>query len=191
MSQPIGLERPDQTHAPAPLTAEVNQEKAVEKPAANDTAETAHASKSDAQPGKKDKEPKESKNVTGHKTDKAAKKDDSKKRYFLASNGVAYTGNAITATVNDHPIDQFFGPGKLVDVSGFVKKGPNHVVLSVKTLGDDYNMYLGRKDKKLVLNLVEATNLSDDYSDANVLLTFSQSAADMENKQASFQVIVR
>lgn len=121
---------------------------------------------------------------------KKAKKDKTKSlshsggtKYWLASSGHDYTGSSVTVSVNGHPVDQFFGPGKYVDVTSKVKKGANEITFDSHVLPDEYNQYLGKEDFALTLQLVSGAQVKDTFKSDDVLLTFKRSAAEIEDSQ--------
>jgi|AGTN01.2.fsa_nt_gi hypothetical protein len=104
-----------------------------------------------------------------------------KKKYWVASSGNDYIGSSITVVVNGQPVDNFFGPGKLVDVSRFVKKGANQITFDSKVLDDEYNQHLGNNKFDLTLKLVSGASVREDFDTNAVLLTFKRTAADMDD----------
>lgn len=110
-----------------------------------------------------------------------SKKAALKKKYFVASSGNDYIGSSVTVVVNGQPVDNFFGPGKLVDVSRFVKKGPNQITFDSKVLDDEYNQHLGNNKFDLTLKLVSGAAVREDFDPSSVLLTFKRTAADLDD----------
>lgn len=110
-----------------------------------------------------------------------SKKAALKKKYFVASSGNDYIGSSVTVVVNGQPVDNFFGPGKLVDVSRFVKKGPNRITFDSKVLDDEYNQHLGNNKFDLTLKLVSGAAVREDFDPSSVLLTFKRTAADLDD----------
>lgn len=136
----------------------------------------------DAKSAKKDsKSAKEAKSAKAAKDAKDSKKAALKKKYFVASSGSDYIGSSVTVVVNGQPVDNFFGPGKLVDVSRFVKKGPNQITFDSKVLDDEYNQHLGNSKFDLTLKLVSAAAVREDFEPSSVLLTFKRTAADLDD----------
>src|SRR5271168_1426337 len=74
--------------------------------------------------------------------DQASEKHTANK-YWFTSSGADYVGYSITVKVNGNAVDNFFGPGKIVDVTSLVKNGENTVVCDAKQLGDQYNKHAG------------------------------------------------
>jgi hypothetical protein len=99
-----------------------------------------------------------------------------KVKYWIASSGADYTGNSITVKVNDTPVDNFFGPGKIVDISRYVKSGDNTVVFDAKALGDGYNKHAGDAKARLVVQVVSGPSVRDDFKASDVLLSYSRDA---------------
>jgi len=106
----------------------------------------------------------------------------SKSKYWITSSGTDYIGYSITVKVNDTPIDSFFGPGKIVDVTGLVKPGDNTLLCEAKQMGEQYNKHTGEAQYKLTLQLVSGDHISDNFSKSAVLRTYECSAADTEDK---------
>lgn len=104
-----------------------------------------------------------------------------KRKYWVASSGSDYIGSSVTVVVNGQPVDNFFGPGKLVDVSRFVKRGPNRITFDSKVLDDEYNQHLGNDKFDLTLKLVSGANVREDFDSNSVLLSFKRTAADLED----------
>ncbi len=108
-----------------------------------------------------------------------------KKKYWLSSSGQEYIGSSITVKVNDDPIDNFFGPGKNVDITSHVKHGTNTVECEVKNLGDDYNKHKGDSNAKLILRVVAGPSVTDAYKPDDVLVSYTRNAAQTDDNTAS------
>jgi hypothetical protein len=104
-----------------------------------------------------------------------------KRKFWIASNGTDYIGYSITVKVNDTPVDNFFGPGKSVDITRLVKPGSNTVELDAKQLGDQYNKHSGDASAALVLHVVSGPSVSDNYKSSDVLLTYKRNATQTED----------
>ena len=103
------------------------------------------------------------------------------KKFWISSSGADYTGYSITVKVNDNAVDNFFGPGKNVDVTRLVKSGENSVVFDAKELGDQYNKHTGDSKSILTLQLVSGPHVSDSFKKSDVLLSYSRSAAQTDD----------
>lgn len=116
------------------------------------------------------------------KVDKTAKADAAKKpqtkKYWLASSGEEYTGYSITVTVNGTPVDNFFGPGKMVDVTRHVKAGDNAVLFDAKELGEQYNKHKDHEDAVLTVKLVSGPQVQENFKPTDVLISYSRNAAE-------------
>ena len=111
----------------------------------------------------------------------AADKPQSKRKFWISSSGTDYTGYSITVKVNDTTVDNFFGPGKNVDITRFVKSGDNNVVLEAKELGKDYNKHSGDSASALILKVVSGPTMTDNFKSSDVLLTYKRTAAEDED----------
>ncbi len=102
-------------------------------------------------------------------------------KYWLASSGEEYIGYSITAKVNGNAVDSFFGPGKNVDVTRFVKSGDNQVSFEAKALGDQYNKHDGDAKSILTVQLVKGPHVQDDFKSSDVLVTYKRNATESED----------
>ena len=152
------------------------------QPAPESSTKSASPEKPKMKPEEKQKEKpqKKKKGKTISSADDAAEKKPEGK-YWLASSGSAYIGSSIVVAVNGHPVDSFFAPGKLVDVSDYVKNGSNQVTFEARTLPDQYNQHLGFKEFNLTLKLVSGPTMREDFAPGDVLITYARTAADTEN----------
>lgn len=131
-----------------------------------------------AAPVKTESKPAEAK-ADDSATDKAAPK--SKAKYWITSSGVDYTGYSITVKVNDTPVDNFFGPGKSVDVTRFVNQGDNEVNFEAKSLGEQYNKHKGDAASILTVQLVSGPHIQENFKSSDVVLSYKRNAAEMED----------
>ncbi len=104
-----------------------------------------------------------------------------KLKFWITSSGVDYTGNNITVTVNDNPVDNFYGPGKSVDISRFVKHGDNTVSFEAKALGDKYNKHRGDKKAELKVQVISGTTIQENFKPSDVLATYKRNATENED----------
>ena len=111
----------------------------------------------------------------------AGEKQTSKTKYWLSSSGDDYTGYSVTVSVNGTAIDNFFGPGKNVDVTRHVVAGDNTVLFEAKALGDQYNKHKGDEQAILTVQLVSGPQLREDFKPTDVLLGFSRNAAENQD----------
>ena len=174
---------PSQKPSVAPPGAEI-------KPPAT-PASTPETKVESEKPSKTEDAKKEDKN----KKAKDAKKTSSlppssNKKFFLASSGNEYVGSSVTVSVNSHPVDQFFGPGKYVDVTNKVKKGSNELTFDSHVLPDEYNQHLGDNSFSLTLQLVSGDQIKGNFQPSDVMLTYKRTAADIEDghNKMNFQV---
>lgn len=124
----------------------------------------------------------DSKPATEQKTPAAAPAvaQSSAKKYWLTSQGADYdhTGYSITVKVNDVVVDNFFGPGKTVDVTRHVKPGDNVVEFEAKSLGEDYSKNSGDKSFALTVKLVSGPTVSENFKSSDELVTYSRNASE-------------
>jgi hypothetical protein len=102
-------------------------------------------------------------------------------KYWLASSGEDYTGYSITVSVNGNVVDNFFGPGKNVDVTRHVKAGDNTVLFDAKALGEQYNKHKGDAKADLTVELVCGPHIQDNYKKSDVLLSYTRNSAEDED----------
>jgi len=118
----------------------------------------------------------------GSKAKKAAgKSDQDRTKYWISSSGADYTGYSVTVKVNQTPVDNFFGPGKNIDITRYVKAGDNAVTFEAKALGDQYNKHPGEEGAELVLQLVSGPFLQENFGSSDVLLTYRRNAAESQD----------
>lgn len=105
-----------------------------------------------------------------------------KSKFWLTSSGVDnYNGYSITVKVNGETVDNFFGAGKTIDVTKFVKKGENSLEFECKYLGDDYNKHKGEKNAALTVQLVTGPSIREDYPQSAVLLSCKREATESQD----------
>ncbi len=104
-----------------------------------------------------------------------------KMKYWISSSGEEYIGYSITAKVNGNAVDSFFGPGKNVDVTRYVKSGDNAVTFEAKALGDQYNKHDGDAKSILTLNLVKGSHVQEEFKPSDVLVTYKRNATESED----------
>ncbi len=103
-------------------------------------------------------------------------------KFWLTSSGVDnYNGYSITVKVNGETVDNFFGSGKTIDVTKFVKKGENSLEFECKYLGDDYNKHKGEKNAALTVQLVTGPSIREDYPQSAVLLSCKRDATETQD----------
>ena len=112
--------------------------------------------------------------------------DSGKHRYWISSSGSDYIGYSITAKVNDTPVDNFFGPGKNVDITRLVKSGQNDVVFEAKALGSDYNKHGGDKAAVLTVQVVGGPEIKENFKSSDVIATYKRSATDEGDSSETF-----
>lgn len=110
----------------------------------------------------------------GGKKPRAAQKT----KYWLTSDGADYTGYSVTVSVNGTAVDNFFGPGKTVDISRYVKEGENSILFEAKALGDQYNKHKGDEKSVLSLYVVSGPSIREDYGKSDIVLSYERNAAE-------------
>ncbi|MBX9878795.1 MAG: hypothetical protein K2Y22_10095 [Candidatus Obscuribacterales bacterium] len=114
-------------------------------------------------------------------TKPASAKPKTSRKYWLSSSGVEYIGYSITVKVNGTAVDNFFGPGKNVDITRLVKKGTNTVVFDAKELGEQYNKHVGDDKAVLSVKIVSGPYIQENFSSKDVLLSYARNAAESES----------
>lgn len=110
-----------------------------------------------------------------------------KTKYWISSSGSDYVGYNITVKVNGEVVDSFFGPGKNVDVTRFVKPGDNAVVFEAKAMGEQYNKHTGDADAVLTVQIVKGPHMQDDFKPSDVLVTYKRTAVENQDFNDSIQ----
>ncbi len=130
-----------------------------------------------------------------HSTEAAQKKPNAadknaKMRYWLVSSGEDYCGYSVTVNVNNNPVDSFFGPDKIVEVTKFVKPGENQVRFEAKALGEQYNKHTGDAAYAVTVKLVKGTHMQDNFAAKDVLMSYSRNASETQdfNDVTNFKV---
>lgn len=108
-------------------------------------------------------------------------KKQEKTKYWLISSGADYCGYSITVQVNGTPVDAFFGPDKIIDVTKLVHSGDNAVKFEAKALGEQYNKHTGDPGYSVTVKLVKGAHVQDNYAAKDVLMSYSRTAADTED----------
>lgn len=104
-----------------------------------------------------------------------------KLKYWLSSSGADYTGYSITVKVNGTPVDNFFGPGKSVDITRLVKHGDNTINYEAKALGEQYNKHSGEASYILAVKLVKGPVVQEEFSNKDVVLIYARNASETED----------
>ncbi|MDZ4837124.1 MAG: hypothetical protein SGJ27_25345 [Candidatus Melainabacteria bacterium] len=113
---------------------------------------------------------------------KPAASQKKQSKFWLTSSGVDnYNGYSITVKVNGETVDNFFGAGKTIDVTKFVKKGDNSLEFVCKYLGDEYNKHKGEKNAALTVQLVTGPSIREDYPQSSVLLSCRRDATETQD----------
>ncbi|MBN8660502.1 MAG: hypothetical protein J0M35_09085 [Candidatus Obscuribacter phosphatis] len=131
-----------------------------------------------------------------HSTEAAAQKKpnaadkNAKMRYWLISSGEDYCGYSVTVNVNNNPVDSFFGPDKIVEVTKLVKPGENQVRFEAKALGEQYNKHTGDAAYAVTVKLVKGTHMQDNFAAKDVLMSYSRNASETQdfNDVTNFKV---
>lgn len=115
----------------------------------------------------------------------AEEKSTGSKKYWISSSGADYTGYSITVKVNDNVVDNFFGPGKNVDITRLVKGGDNEIVFDAKNLGDQYNKHTGDANSVLTVQVVSGPHVTDSFKNSDVVTSYSRTAAQTDDASAT------
>ncbi|MBK9144947.1 MAG: hypothetical protein IPM23_20840 [Candidatus Melainabacteria bacterium] len=112
------------------------------------------------------------------------------RKFYIVSRGSDYIGSSITVSINNRPIDNFFGPGKLIDISPLVRKGKNTIAFDARVMDDEYNQHLGDSSFALALDLVAGPEVTEKVEPGSVLVTYQRSGADVDadTKKVDFVV---
>lgn len=102
-------------------------------------------------------------------------------KFWLSSSGDDFIGSSITVKINGDPVDNFFGPGKNVDITRLVKTGNNDIEFESKALGDQYNKHTGDDKASLKVDLVSGPLVQESYKPADVVTSYKRSATDTED----------
>jgi hypothetical protein len=102
----------------------------------------------------------------------------SKKKYWLYSSGKEFIGYSITVSVNDTQVDNFFGPGKIVDITDRMQPGENTILFDAKHLEEEgYNKHKGKASAQLIVQVVSGPKVSEDFNHSDVKASFARNAA--------------
>jgi hypothetical protein len=104
-----------------------------------------------------------------------------KEKFWITSSGTDYTGYQIIVNVNDNPVDNFFGPGKTIDITRFVKHGDNKITFEAKEMGNKYNKHQGDAAAVLELQIVKGPQVSEEFKPSDVLVTYKRNASENED----------
>lgn len=126
-------------------------------------------------------EPESNPTPVTHATTSTGHKKPGKLKYWVASTGSDYVGYSIAVSVNGTTADNFFAPGKAVDITKLLKKGDNEVTFNAQDLGDKFNLHKGDEKYALVLNVVSGPTIQENFKPADVILTYKRDAAENEN----------
>lgn len=113
--------------------------------------------------------------------DEAEKNKNEKLKYWLASSGADYCGYSITVKVNGTPVDAFFGPDKIIDVTRLVHKGNNAITFEAKALGEQYNKHTGDSAYSVTVRLIKGPHVQETYNSKDMLMSYSRTAADTDD----------
>ena len=113
--------------------------------------------------------------------DEADKTKNEKLKYWLASSGADYCGYSITVKVNGTPVDAFFGPDKIIDVTKLVHKGNNTITFEAKALGEQYNKHTGDSAYSVTVRLIKGPHVQETYNSKDMLMSYSRTAADTDD----------
>ena len=141
------------------------------------TATTTGATSADVKPA----------STTPTKTESSPAADKGKRKFWVVSSGTDYTGYSIVVNVNGNPVDSFFGPGKSVDITRFVKPGENDLQFEAKALGEKYNKHPGDATAELKVQLVAGPQIREDFKPADVIFSYKRNAAEDKDFSETMQ----
>lgn len=156
--------------------AEKSTEKSSEK-SAEKSSEKSDENSSEDKTAESDSE------STSESTSQSTNRPSSGKKlkYWLCSSGADYTGYSITVKVNGTAVDNFFGPGKSVDITRLVKHGENSITYEAKALGDQYNKHSGEANYILAVKLVKGPVVQEEFASKDVVLIYARNASETED----------
>ncbi len=105
----------------------------------------------------------------------------SKTRYWITSSGTEDVGYLIKVLVNGEQVDNFFQPGKMVEITKKVKSGKNEIEFEAKMLEEGFNKHKGDSSSAIELNVVCGTAYKEDFKGSDILLTYKRTAADNQD----------
>lgn len=106
--------------------------------------------------------------------------EEKEEKFWVTSSGTNMIGYQIVVSVNDQPVDGWFGPGKSLDITQYVKHGENSVAFNAKPLGESYNKHKNDSKAKLTLQVVKGPHITETFDKKDVLLTYTRNAAETE-----------
>ncbi len=101
-------------------------------------------------------------------------------KYWLVSSGSDYVGYVITVKVNGTPVDNFYGPGKTLNITNLVKSGENDITFDAK-YDAKYNKHKNDEKAELKLELVSGPVVQEEFDKSAVLETYKRNAAETES----------
>lgn len=101
-------------------------------------------------------------------------------KYWIVSTGSEYIGYIITVKVNGTPVDNFYGPGKTLNITHLVKQGENEITFDAKHEAK-YNKHKDDEKAELKLELVSGPVVQEEFDRSAVLETYKRNAAETEN----------
>ena len=99
-----------------------------------------------------------------------------REKFWLLSSGTEYIGYNITVSVNGEPVDSFYGPDKIIDITKRVKHGENTITFDAKNM-PSINKHKGQSTAMLTLQLAHGPKMTDDPKPSNVVLSYTRNAA--------------
>lgn len=164
---------PSGTPGAHPVSAIDKSAKPAETTSSTDTGGTTETAKESSEPAPPS-------------TPAATTRKPGKMKYWLSSKGADMVGYSISVSVNDQPVDNFFSPGKQVDVTRLVKKGKNTVAFEAQE-NEKFNQHKGDPNAVLVVNVVQGPVLQDEYKASDVRLTYKRNASESGNFSDNYQ----
>lgn len=104
-----------------------------------------------------------------------------KTRYWIISSGTDDVGYLIKVLLNGEQVDNFYQPGKMIEVTNKVKSGKNDVEFEAKMLEEGFNKHKGDSSAAIEVKVVCGTSYKEDFKGNEVLLTYKRSATDNQD----------
>lgn len=99
-------------------------------------------------------------------------------RYWITSSGTEDVGYLVKVLLNGEQVDNFYQPGKIVEITNKVKSGKNDLEFEAKMLEEGFNKHKGDSSSAIELKVVCGTAYKEDFKGSDVLLTYKRTAAD-------------
>jgi hypothetical protein len=102
-------------------------------------------------------------------------------KFWITSSGADKIGYVVTVKVNDTAVDNFFAPGKTIDITRLIRHGENEITFEAKKT-EGYQKHAGDKNKQLIIQLVSGPKVQEEFKPSDVLATYKRNAAETEEE---------